>query len=53
MDANSVLDQTVSTYEVIAVGAVTSHVQNMDAYSRAQVTNRLPLGLEFVTALVE
>ena len=33
------VDQTVSTHEVIAVGAVASHVQNMSAYSRSRVTN--------------
>ena len=38
LDTKSVVDQTMSTHEVIAVGAVASHVQNMGAYSRAQVT---------------
>ena len=34
----SVVDQTVSTHEVIAVGAAISHEQNMGAYSRIQIT---------------
>ena len=42
LDTKSMVDQTVSTHEVIAVGAVISHVQNMGAYSRAWVTNRFP-----------
>ena len=37
LDTKSVVDETVSTYEVIAVGAVASHVQHMGAYSRAWV----------------
>ena len=41
-DTKSLVDQNVSTHEVIAVGAVTSHVQNMGVYSRAWVTNRVP-----------
>ena len=53
LDTKSMVDQTVSTHGVIAVGAVASHVQNMGAYSRAHVTNRFPQGLEFVTALFE
>ena len=52
-DTKSVVDHTVSTHEVIAVGAVTSHVQNMSAYSRAWVTNMFQQGLLFVTALFE
>ena len=39
LDTESVVDQTVSTHEIIAAGVVTSHVQNMSAYSRAWVTN--------------
>ena len=39
LDTKSMVDQTVSTHEVIAVDAVASHVQNMGAYSRAWVTN--------------
>ena len=39
LDTKSMVDQTVSTHEVIAVGTVASHVQNMGAYSRAWVTN--------------
>ena len=52
-DNKSVVDQTVSTHEVIAVGAIASHVQNISAYNRAWVTNMLHKGLEFVTALFE
>ena len=52
-DTKSVVDQTVSTHEVIAAGVVTSHVQNMSAYSRAWVVNMFQQGLEFVTALYE
>ena len=51
-DTESMVDQTVSTHEVIAAGAITSHVQNMSAYSRAWVTNMFQQGLEFVTALL-
>ena len=39
LDTKSVVDQTVSTHEAIAAGTVASHVQNIGAYSRAQVTN--------------
>ena len=55
LDTKSVADQSVSTHEVIAAGAVTSHeyMQNMSAYSRAQVANMIPEGLEFVTALFD
>ena len=35
----SVADQTVNAYGIIAVSAVISHVQNMGSYSTAQVTN--------------
>ena len=45
------VDQTVSMHELIAAGVIASHVQNMGAYSRAQVTNMFQRGLEFVTAL--
>ena len=38
LDTKSMVDQTLSTHEVIAVGVVTSHVLNMNAYSRALVT---------------
>ena len=31
----SMVDQTVSTPEIIVAGAIASHVQNMGAYSRA------------------
>ena len=39
--------------KVVAVSAVTSHVQNMSAYSRAQVASLFQQGLQFVTALFE
>ena len=39
LGSTSVVYQTVSMHEVIAVDAVVSHVQNMGACSRAQVTN--------------
>ena len=52
-DIKSVVDQTVSTYKVIASGTVTSHVQNMTAYRRAWVTNMFQQGLDFVIALFE
>ena len=42
LDTKSVVDLTVSTHEVIAVGAVTSYAQNMGAYSRVWATNRFP-----------
>ena len=44
----SVVDQTVSTHEIIAAGAVTSYVQNMSAYSRDWVTNMFQQGLQFL-----
>ena len=53
LDNKLMVDQTVSTHKVIAAGMITRHVQNMGAYSRAQVTNMLQRGLEFVTALFE
>ena len=53
LDPKFMVDQTVSTHEVIAVGVIASHVQNIGAYSRAWVTNMFQRGLEFVTALFE
>ena len=53
LDTKPVVYQTVSTHEIIAAGAVTSHVQNMSAYSRAWVANMLQQALQFVTALFE
>ena len=53
LDNKSMVDQIVRTHEVIAGGAIASHVQNMGVYRRAQVTNMLHKGLEFVTALFE
>ena len=38
-DTKYMVDQIMSTHEIIAVVVVTSHVQNMSAYSRAQVTD--------------
>ena len=38
-DTMCVVDQTVSTHEVIAAGVIASHVQNMGTYSTAQVKN--------------
>ena len=53
LDTKSMVDQTVSTHEVIAAGAVTSHVQIMGAYSRAWVANMFQQRLEFIAALFE
>ena len=56
-DTESVVDQTVNMYRVIAVGVVSSHVQDMSAYSKAQVADMFQQGLlpqlaqQFVTAL--
>ena len=50
-DIKSLVDQTVGTQEIIVVSAVISHVHNLSTYGRAQVTNILQKGLEFVTAL--
>ena len=52
-DNKSIIDQTVSTQGLIAVGAVASHVHNLSTYGRAWVTNVFQRGLEFVTALLE
>ena len=52
-DNKPVVDQTVSTQAVIAVGAVDSHGYNLSTYGRAQVANMFQRGLEFVTALLE
>ena len=59
LDTESIIDQTVNMHGVIAVGAVTSHVQDMSAYSKAQVADMLQQGLlpqlvqQFVTTLFE
>ena len=53
LDTKSMVDQTVSTYDVITVGVVTSHVQNMSAYSRACVTDIFQHRMESVTSLFE
>ena len=52
-DNKSVVDQTVSTQVVIAVGAITSHAHNLSTYGRVWVTDIFQKGLEFVTALFE
>ena len=52
-DTESVLHQTAGTHGVVAVSAVTSHVQNMSACSRAQVASLFQQGLQFVTTLFE
>ena len=39
LDTKSMVDQTVSMHEVIAVGVIASHVQNMGTHIRAWVTN--------------
>ena len=39
LDMESMVDQTGNTHGVVAVSAVTSHVQNMSAYSRSQVAS--------------
>ena len=53
LDTTSMVDHTVGMHEVIAVGVIASHVQNMGPYIRAQVANMFHRGLEFVTALFE
>ena len=42
------VDQTVNTHGVVAMSAVTSHVQNMSAYSKAGVASLFQQGLQFV-----
>ena len=51
--SESMVDQTVDTHGLVAVSAVTSHVQNMGAYSTAWVASLFQQGLQFVTALFE
>ena len=53
LDIKSLVDQTLSMHEVIVAGVIASHVLNMGAYSRAQVTNMFQQGLEFVAALFD
>ena len=56
-DTESVVDQTVSTHGVTAASAVTSHVLDMNAYSKALEADMFQQGLlpwlvqQFVTAL--
>ena len=38
-DTKSMVDQTVSTHEIIALGVAANHVQSMGAYSRVHVTD--------------
>ena len=45
LDTESVVDQSVNTHGVVAASAVPSHVQNMSAYSRAQVASLFQQGL--------
>ena len=58
-DTESVVDHTGNMHVVIAAGAVTSHVQDMTAYSKAWVADMFQQGLlpqllqQFVTALFE
>ena len=52
-DPKSMVDQTVSTQEVIVAGAVASQVHNLSTYGKAWVTNMFQRGLEFVRALFE
>ena len=52
-DTNSMVDQTVGTKAVIAVGAVTSHLHKLSTYGRAWVTDIIQRGLKFVTVLFE
>ena len=40
-DTKSMVDHTVSTHEVIAVGVIASHVQYMGTYSRAWITKHV------------
>ena len=53
LDTKSMVDQMLSAHEIIAVGAIASHVQSMGTYSRPQATHMFQKGLEFVTALFE
>ena len=45
LDTESMVDQTVNTHEVVVASAVTSHVQNMSAYSRTWVASLFQQGL--------
>ena len=45
-DVEFVVDQTVNPHGIIAVNAVISHVQNVSAYSRAQVKSLFQQGLQ-------
>ena len=53
LDAESVVDQTVSTQDAIVKGVIASHMHNLSTYGRAWVTKMFHRGLEFVTALFE
>ena len=45
LDTESVVDQTVNMYGVIAAGAFTSHVQDMSNCSKAWMADMLQQGL--------
>ena len=45
LDTKSVIDQTVSTQEVIVKGAIATHVYNLGTYGRAWVTNMFQIRL--------
>ena len=47
------VDQTVDTHGVAVASVVTSHVQNMAAYSTTWVASLFQHGLQFVTTLFE
>ena len=53
------VDQTINMHGVIAVGVVTSHVQDKSAYNKAWVADMFQQGLlpqlvqQFVTTLFE
>ena len=48
VDTKSMVDQTLSTHEVIAAGAVTSHMQYMSACNTAWVANMFQQGLNLL-----
>ena len=50
-DTESMVDQTVNMHGVTAVGAVTSHVQEMSAYRKAWVADMFQQG--FLQQLVQ
>ena len=58
-DTESMVDQTVNMHGIIAASTVTSHMQDMGAYSKVQVVDVLQQGLlpqlvqQVVTALLK